>query len=86
MNAILETCKLYDLAMLVEQDWKKPSVHAVPYIDAMLTMASIDDNYYYDPGYEIVARFLGNAQTWRGETARRVKAELNSRLAKISIA
>ena len=62
MNAILETCKLYDLAMLVERDWRKPSPTAVPYIDAMLTMASIDDNYYYDPGHEIVARFLVNSR------------------------
>jgi len=81
VNEILNTCKIYDLAMLVEQDWRKPSSYAIPYIDAMLTLSSIDDNYFLDSGAEIVARFLGNAQTWRGETARRVKAELNSRLA-----
>jgi len=33
-----------------------------------------------DSGDSIVRYFLSNASTWRGETARRVKKELNAML------
>ena len=71
---------LYQIASLILYDWKHPYFRAKPYIDAMKSMTEITDNYYEDPGPEIVARFLGNASTWRGEIARAVKKELNRRL------
>jgi hypothetical protein len=46
----------------------------------MSTLDSIDDDYFLDSGRSIVAYFLGNAGTWRGEVARRVKKELNKML------
>jgi hypothetical protein len=49
---------------------------AVPYLDAMCELNSINDNYYYDSGESVVRYFLANANTWRGEKARAVKAEL----------
>jgi hypothetical protein len=33
-----------------------------------------------DSGRSIVAYFLSNASTWRGETAKRIKLELNKML------
>ena len=45
----------------------------------MATMESIEDKYFYDDGDDIVIYFLANAQTWRGDTARNVKKELNRR-------
>jgi hypothetical protein len=36
------------------------------------------DMYLYDSAQDIVLRFLCNAGTWRGEVARRVKAELRA--------
>lgn len=51
---------------------------AVPYLDAMSTLDSIEDNYMFDSGKSIVMYFLANAGTWRGETAKRVKAELKA--------
>lgn len=52
---------------------------AAPYLDAMSTMDSINDNYFEDSGASIVAYLLGNLSSYKGETARIVKAELNRR-------
>jgi hypothetical protein len=62
--------------------WQPVWFGAVPYLDAMNTLDSIDENYYADSGYSIVAYFLSNAKTWKGEDARRVKAELKQLLKK----
>ena len=70
------TRSLSDIAMEIRKDWTKVYFGAVPYLDAMSTLNSIDDNYMFDSGKSIVLYFLSNATTWRGETARRVKAEL----------
>jgi hypothetical protein len=68
---------LYEIAAEIRRDWKKVYFGAVPYLDAMSTLNSIEDNYFMDSAKSIVIYFLANATTWRGETARRVKAELN---------
>jgi len=34
--------------------------------------------YYAEDGRAIVLYFLGNAKSWRGETARRIKTELKN--------
>ena len=52
--------------------------YAKPYVDAMLSLDSIDDNYYYDSGRSVVLYLLSNLSYWRGETARAIKAELKS--------
>jgi hypothetical protein len=67
---------LHVIAAEIRGDWKKPYFGAVPYLDAMATMTTIDEAYGADPGREIVTYFLANAAGWRGETARRIKAEL----------
>lgn len=72
---------LYEIANEIRKDWgKKMYFGAVPYVQAMQSLDKITDNYISDSGRSIVAYFLGNAMTWRGETARRVKAELNEML------
>lgn len=76
MNRSLST-----IAREIRSDWKKPYFGAVPYLDAMLSLDSVSDNYYYDSGRSIVAYFLANASTYRGETAKRIKLELKSILA-----
>jgi hypothetical protein len=45
-----------------------------------MELNKMTDAYYYDSASEIVARFLSNATSWRGEDARRIKAELNAML------
>ena len=68
---------LTDIAEEIIRDWNPPSYSAQPYLNAMLTMDSIDDRYGADTGSSIVAYFLCNAHSWRGPTARRIKKELN---------
>lgn len=67
---------LYQIASEIKQDWKKPYFGAVPYLDAMQTLTNISDNYYEDSAKTIVIYFLANANTWKGEIAKRVKTEL----------
>jgi hypothetical protein len=67
---------LYLIAAEIRADWKKPYFGAVPYLSAMTSLTDMNDKYIYDDAKSIVLYFLSNATTWRGETARRVKAEL----------
>lgn len=70
---------LYEIAKEIKKDWgAKVYFGAKPYLDAMSTLDSINDNYGWDSGKSIVRYFLGNASTWRGETAKRIKAELKA--------
>lgn len=68
--------KLSEIAREIRADWKKVNYAAKPYLDAMGTLSSVDDRYYLDSAESVVLYFLANAGTWRGEVARRVKAEL----------
>ena len=77
---------LYVIAIEIRKDWKKEvsgtklSPHAEPYLNAMQSLDKITENFGWDSGREIVARFLGNATSWKGENAKRIKAELNAML------
>lgn len=83
VNVPQTTRSLSTIANEIRSNWRKSvsgtelNFAARPYLDAMSTMDKISDNYYSDSGRSIVAYFLSNASTWRGETAKRVKAELN---------
>jgi hypothetical protein len=68
------------IAREISQNWKNPYFGAVPYIGAMSTLSDINDQYGYDDARSIVRYFLSNATSWRGDTARRVKAELKGML------
>jgi hypothetical protein len=72
------TRPLYVIASEIRKDWKNVYFGAVPYLNAMSSLDSIEDNYILDSGKSVVLYFLNNATTWRGETARRVKAELKA--------
>ena len=69
---------LYEIAREVRTDWKKVNFGAVPYLDAMSSLNDVSDMYGCDDAKSIVLYFLSNASTWRGETAKRVKAELKA--------
>lgn len=69
---------LYTIAREIRADWKKVSPYAAPYLQAMSCLNSVDDNYIMDSGRSIVSYFLANAGSWRGETAKRIKAELKA--------
>ncbi len=68
------------IAREIRRDWVKPYFGAVPYLSAMGSLDSIDDNYDFDTGRSVVIYFLSNATTWRGDAARRIKAELKGML------
>ena len=72
------TRPLWAIAREVRKDWKNVYFGAVPYLDAMASLDSINDTYGWDSAKSIVLYFLSNASTWRGETAKRVKAELKA--------
>ena len=76
----METRTLQDIAREIRSDWKSPYFGAVPYLDALSSLGSVKDQYGYDSGRDMVIYFLSNATTWRGETARKVKAELKALL------
>ena len=71
---------LDQLAAIVQLDWIKVNYAAKPYLDAMASLRSINDNYGMESGRSVVAYFLSNASTWRGDTARTIKTELKKRL------
>lgn len=53
---------------------------AMPYVEAMTQIFSCKDMYGLEYGDMIVARALDNMARWRGEDARRIKAELKQHL------
>ena len=69
---------LFEIASEIRKDWKNVSYCAAPYLNAMSCLNSVDDNYIMDSGRSIVTYFLANAGSWRGETAKRIKAELKA--------
>ena len=60
--------------------WRKKYVYAVPYIDAILTINSINDRYGFDTGRGLVNYLLANLNTYKGETAKRLKGLLKEHL------
>lgn len=69
-----------EIAKEIKALWKKPYFGAVPYIEAMLEIHSSDKNapYLFETAKDIVPYFLANATYWRGEDAKRIKAELKA--------
>jgi len=70
------------IAREITADWSKQgkgvNYAAAPYLQAMHSLDKVTDPYYADSGASVIRYFLANANTWRGETAKRVKAELKN--------
>lgn len=71
---------IHEIAREIRRVWPNPYFAAAPYLDAMRDLTTVKDKYLFDDGEGIVRRFLGNAKTWRGDDARRLKAELQAHL------
>jgi len=67
-----------DIAREIRGDWKNVYFGAVPYLDAMRSLDNVSDKIGADSAKTIILYFLWNASQWRGEVAKRVKAELKS--------
>ncbi len=53
---------------------------AEPYLNAMLTLSDITEDYGLDSAQSILLYGLSNMSSFRGEDARRLKAELKEHL------
>ena len=71
---------LSGIASLIRRNWKPVKFAAVPYLNAMSGLETVNDDYGLDSGKSIVIYFLGNATSWRGDVARQIKAELKCRI------
>ena len=71
---------LHEIHDEIVKDWKRPHYAALPYLQAMRYLGVKWDSYGDQDGESVIRYFLNNASTWRGETARRVKAELRELL------
>jgi hypothetical protein len=81
-----DTRALHEIYDEIRSIWRRDRVNlpaAAPYLDAFRYLGTtIHGRYGYDTAEGIVLRFLGNARSWRGEDARRIKAELRAILKK----
>jgi hypothetical protein len=71
---------LATIAQDIAANWPKVYFGAAPYLAAMRQLDTLAGNYGSDDARGIVLYFLSNATSWRGEHARRIKAELNRML------
>lgn len=79
MPANKQTRPLYEVAEDIRRTWgAKVKYSAKPYLDAMSDMDKVSDPYGFDSGDSVVRYFLSNATGWRGEDAKRIKAELKA--------
>ena len=71
---------IHEISRDITRTWPRPYYAALPYLAAMRRLETVKDMYGHDSGQSIVLRFLGNARTWKGPDARRIKAELKAHL------
>jgi hypothetical protein len=81
LTSKLPTMTISQIARIIAKDWgNKVYFGAKPYLQAMFYVDNLSDRYGLEDGKTQVIYFLSNASTWRGETAKAVKKELNKRL------
>jgi predicted RNA-binding Zn-ribbon protein involved in translation (DUF1610 family) len=76
----LPRMSLSQIAMIVYKDWKSVNYAAKPYLQAMSSLQNVSDMYGMDSGSSVVAYFLSNATSWKGDVAKAVKKELQRRI------
>ena len=72
---------IYVIANEIRRDWKATAKNGIyfgakPYLDVMLSLSDKSSSYGCDSASSIVNYFLANTSTYRGETAKKLKAEL----------
>lgn len=67
-----------EIAWEIRRVWRNPHYAAVPYLSALSMLGSAQEDYYEDRGKDVALRFLANASFFRGDDARRLKAELKA--------
>lgn len=69
---------LYEIAADIKRTWARPYFGVAPYLQAMSQLDKITDRFYDDDAKSIVVYALSNMTTFRGDDARRLKAELKA--------
>jgi hypothetical protein len=69
---------LWQIAQEIKRDWKNVNFAAKPYLEAMGQLDKITDKYMYDSAVSVVLYFLSNASSWKGDKAKKIKAELKA--------
>ena len=64
------------IAREISCEWKNVNYAAKPYLQAMHSLDTVNDNYYQDDARSVVSYFLCNASGYRGEAAKAHKAAL----------
>jgi asparagine synthetase B (glutamine-hydrolysing) len=77
-----ETRPIHEIADDIHAAWPNVYFGAKPYLEAMQDLNSIEENYGNDSARSIVLYFLSNANSFRGEEARALKAELKALVSK----
>tara|TARA_A100001201_G_C4039427_1_gene186193 strand:- start:316 stop:543 length:228 start_codon:yes stop_codon:yes gene_type:complete len=72
---------IYEIAGDIRSDWTKVSPYALPYLEAMEDLDSVEDRYLFDSARSVINYFLANASGWKGDTAREIKKELKGMVA-----
>ena len=77
--AVVNFRPLYEIGREIKRVWgTKVYFGAVPYLDALCTLQDKNSKYGCDSAESIVNYFLGNASTFKGDEARKLKAELKA--------
>jgi hypothetical protein len=70
---------LAEIAGEIKRDWdERMNEVAVPYVEALGKLRFPNQCYGAETGADMIRGFLNNARAWRGDTARRTKAELRA--------
>ncbi len=70
--------KISEIAGEIESTWTNVNYAARPYLDAMHSLGSVRDYFGSDSADSVILYFLSNARAYRGDDAKRIKAELKA--------
>jgi hypothetical protein len=66
------------IARDISREWKNVNYAAMPYLEAMRSLDSVNDHYGFDSARSVVSYFLCNAAGYRGDAAKAHKAALKA--------
>lgn len=82
MNRQSNLRPISEIAQDISKAWDKIYFGAVPYLNTLFYLNSINDKYGCDNADTIILYFLSNAAKFRGPAAKTLKAELREHLKK----
>ena len=75
--SIAEKRPISAIAKEIKKDWgDKINYAAKPYLNSMLSLNNINEYDLNESASSIITYFLSNASSYRGDTAKKLKAEL----------